>query len=61
MLGRGLGHVGQLAQTTAGKWITPPLTRCLNGHPLGPNQVLVRHVTCLGHSGGGHQLALPNL
>jgi hypothetical protein len=25
-----------------------------NGHPLGPNQVLVGHVACLGHGGGGH-------
>jgi hypothetical protein len=25
-----------------------------NGHTLGPNQVLVGHVACLGHSGGGH-------
>ena len=23
--------------------------RCLNGHPLGPTQVLVGHVACLGH------------
>src|SRR6185295_6965953 len=28
--------------------------RCPNGHPLGPNQVLVGHVACLGHGGGGH-------
>jgi len=28
-------------QTTDGKWITRPPTRCPNGHPLGPNQVLV--------------------
>src|SRR5262245_61558629 len=25
-----------------------------NGHHLGPNQVLVGHVACLGHGGGGH-------
>jgi hypothetical protein len=25
-----------------------------NGHTLGPNQVLVGHVACLGHGGGGH-------
>ena len=24
------------------------------GHPLGPNEVLVGHVACLGHGGGGH-------
>jgi len=31
----------ELVQTTDGKWITRPPTRCPNGHPLGPNQVLV--------------------
>jgi hypothetical protein len=46
--------VGELVQTTAGKWITHPPTRCPNGHVLGPNQVLVGHVVCLGHGGGGH-------
>src|SRR6476646_392475 len=40
-------------QTTAGKWITPPPTRCPNGHNLGPGEVLVGHQACLGH-GGGH-------
>ena len=45
--------LGELVQTTAGKWITHPPTRCPNGHPLGPGQVLVGHVACLGH-GGGH-------
>jgi len=30
-------HVlGELVQTTAGKWITHPPTRCPNGHALGP-------------------------
>jgi hypothetical protein len=28
-------------------------------HQLGPNQVLVGHVACLGH--GAYQLALPHL
>jgi hypothetical protein len=46
--------LGELVQTTAGKWITHPPSRCPNGHPLGPNQVLVGHVACLGHGGGGH-------
>ncbi len=46
--------LGELAQTTDGKWITRPPTRCPNGHQLGPNQVLVGHVACLGHGGGGH-------
>ena len=42
--------LGELVQTTAGKWITHPR----NGHTLGPNQVLVGQVACLGHGGGGH-------
>ena len=46
--------LGELVQTTAGKWITHPPSRCPNGHSLGPNQVLVGHVVCLGHGGGGH-------
>jgi hypothetical protein len=46
--------IGDLAQTTDGKWITRPPGRCPNGHPLGANQVLVGHVACLGHGGGGH-------
>jgi integrase len=33
--------VGDLAQTTAGTWITRPPTRCPNGHQLGPNKALV--------------------
>jgi hypothetical protein len=33
--------LGDLVQTTDGKWITHPPTRCPNGHTLGPNQVLV--------------------
>src|ERR1700752_1450016 len=45
---------GDLVQTTTGKWITRPPSRCPNGHPLGPNQVLVGHVACLGYGGGGH-------
>jgi hypothetical protein len=45
--------LGELVQTTAGKWITHPPTRCPNGHPLGPGEVLVGHQACLGH-GGGH-------
>jgi hypothetical protein len=48
-----LGMLGELVQTTDGKWITHPPTRCPNGHPVGPNQVLVGHQACLGH-GGGH-------
>jgi hypothetical protein len=46
---------GELIRTTNGKWITKPPSRCRNGHPLGPNQVLVDHVARLGHGGGGYQ------
>jgi hypothetical protein len=46
--------LGDLGQTTAGKWITRPPARCPNGHTLGPVQVLVGHIACLGHGGGGH-------
>ena len=45
--------LGELVQTTAGKWITHPPTRCPNGHNLGAGEVLVGHQACLGH-GGGH-------
>ena len=45
--------VGELVQTTAGKWITHPPTHCPNGRNLGVNQVLLGHQACLGH-GGGH-------
>ena len=46
--------VGDLVRSTTGAWITKPPTHCPNGHSLGPNQVLVGHVVCLGHGGGGH-------
>jgi hypothetical protein len=45
--------LGELVQTTDGKWIAPP-PAVPTGHPLGPNQVLVGHIACLGHGGGGH-------
>jgi hypothetical protein len=46
-LGRKLSVVfGELVQTTAGKWITHPPTRCPNGHTLGAGQVLVGHQAC---------------
>jgi hypothetical protein len=47
-------RVGDLVRTTAGTWITKPPSRCTRGHELGPNQVLVGQVACLGHGGGGH-------
>jgi len=46
--------LGDLVQTTDGKWMIRGHERCSNGHPLGANQVLVGHVACLGHGGGGH-------
>jgi hypothetical protein len=47
-------RVGDLVQTMAGTWITKPPSRCTEGHPLGPGQVLVGHIACMGHGGGGH-------
>ena len=53
---------GELIRTTNGKWITKPPSRCPNGHPLCPGQVLVGHVACLGHgSARTRNVALPNL
>jgi len=46
--------LSELVQTTDGRWITKPPSHCSNGHLLGPSQVLVGHVACLGHGGGGH-------
>jgi hypothetical protein len=46
--------LGDLVQTTDGRWMTRGPERCPNGHSLGPGQVLVGHVACLGHGGGGH-------
>jgi hypothetical protein len=45
--------VGDLVRRTDGKWMVRPPQQCSNGHALGPNQVFVGHVACLGH-GGGH-------
>jgi hypothetical protein len=39
-----------------GRWITEAPTHCPQGHELGPNQVLVGHVACSGHGGGGHTI-----
>jgi hypothetical protein len=47
-------YEGQLVRATNGKGMTKPPSRCPNGHLLGPQQVLVGHVACLGHGGGGH-------
>jgi hypothetical protein len=45
--------LGELVQTTDGKWMTRPPARCPHGHTLGAGQVLMGHQACLGH-GGGH-------
>lgn len=45
---------GDSVRTASGKWTTHSLITCPNGHSLGPNQILVGHVACLGHGGGGH-------
>ena len=45
--------LGELVQTTAGKWITHPPSDAPTATPSAPNQVLVGHQACLGH-GGGH-------
>jgi hypothetical protein len=42
--------LGELVQTTAGKWITHPPACCPNGRRLGPNHILVGDVACLGPS-----------
>jgi hypothetical protein len=42
--------IGDLVQTTNGKWIIQPPSRCPSGHQFGPNRALVGHVTCLGHT-----------
>jgi hypothetical protein len=53
--------LGELVQTTAGKWITHPPARCPNGHPLGPHQALVGNEACLGDGWGAHHLDLPHM
>src|SRR5271169_2827658 len=46
--------IGELVQSTSGKWMVRAPERCLNGHSLAPNQVLVGHVACNSGHGGGH-------
>jgi len=53
--------LGELVQTTAGKWITHPPAHCPNGHRLGAGQVLVGHQACLGHGGGHTTWTLPRV
>jgi len=53
--------LGELVQTTDGKWITRPRSRCPNGHPLAPNQVLVGMSPPRLRRRWAHHLALPNL
>ena len=60
---RRLGFMlGELVQTTDGKWITRPPSRCPNGHTLGANQVPRRACRMPGaRRRWAHQLALPHL
>ncbi|MCG7593723.1 hypothetical protein [Mycobacterium sp. PSTR-4-N] len=44
-------EVGDVVPSRRG-WITVAPTRCLNLHPLGPQQVLVGHLACTTHRGG---------
>jgi hypothetical protein len=46
--------LGELVQTTDGKWITRPPSRCPTGIHSDLTQVLVGNAACLGHGGGGH-------
>lgn len=48
--------VGDLVQDRRGRWITLAPTHCPRGDRLGPGRVLVGHVACMGHGGGGHTL-----
>jgi hypothetical protein len=45
--------LGELVQTTDGKWIIRRPSRCPNGHEFGASKALVGYQACLGH-GGGH-------
>ena len=53
--------LGELVQTTAGKWITHSPTHCPNGHGLGPDAVLVGHQACLGHRRRPYDVDLPHM
>jgi hypothetical protein len=48
--------IGDLVLDQRGRWITLAPTHCPVGHRLGAGQVLVGHVACMGHGGGGHTL-----
>ena len=48
--------IGDLVQDQRSRWITLAPTHCPVGHRLGAGQVLVGHVACMGHGGGGHTL-----
>src|SRR6185312_10588183 len=45
--------LGELVQTTAGKWITHPAAHCPNGHTLAPVPYWWVIKPAFGH-GGGH-------
>ena len=48
--------VGDLIRTRDGRWVTEAPTHCPNGHRLAAGTVLVGHVACMGHGGGGHTI-----
>jgi len=50
-----MAEVGDLVQHR-GKWMTLAPTHCPHGHRLGLEQVLVGHLACQGHGGGGHTI-----
>ena len=53
--------LGELVQTTAGKWIIHPPARCPNGHEFGPGRALMGYQACLGHGRRPHHLDVPHL
>lgn len=48
-------ELGDLHRNHRGQWTEHAPTHCPNGHPLGPNQVLVGHAPCSAQHRGGHR------
>jgi hypothetical protein len=46
--------IGQLVQSTDGRWIICPPRHCPNGHTLTPGRMLVGFQPCGGEHQGGH-------
>jgi hypothetical protein len=53
----GVARVGDLIQTTAGKWIIQPPIHCPNGHTLTPGRMLVGFQRC----GGAHAAGIAQI